>query len=93
MPMALTEPHAAIALGRSDAGKTSAMMDSVLGIMNAAPTPMNARSAMSCVALVTSGASAEPTPNSARPMTSISRRPYRSDRAPASSSRPAKMRM
>ncbi len=75
MPIAEIEPHAAIALGRSSASNTAAMIESVAGITNAAPRPMNARSAMSCSEVVTSGVSAEPKPKSARPISSIRRRP------------------
>ncbi len=75
IPIAEMEPQAAMAFGRSSASNTWAMIESVAGITNAAPRPMNARSAISWSAPFTSGARAEPAPKSARPISNITLRP------------------
>ena len=69
-------------------GKTLVMIDSVAGMMNAPPMPMNARVAMSWSAELASADSSEPRPKIARPICSAPRRPKRSPRLPAVSSRP-----
>ena len=75
MPSEKTLDQTAIALGRSTSVKMSATMESVDGLASAAPSPMKARSAMSCVASPTNGVMAEPTPKTVRPITSRRRRP------------------
>jgi hypothetical protein len=50
-------------------------IDSVVGKMNAPPTPMSARAAISMPGEPAIEASAEKTPNHANPNTSIRRRP------------------
>jgi hypothetical protein len=79
----------AIALGRSAASKTSAMIESVGGIAQEAPRPMKARSRISWSAVATRGVRTEPRPKMARPTISSSLRPNRSDSAPVTSSKPA----
>ena len=49
-----------IALPRSLGGKTLVMIDSVAGMMNAPPMPMNARVAMSWSALLANADASEP---------------------------------
>ncbi len=78
-----------MALVRSSGGKIDVMIDSVAGMMNAAPMPMTARLAITCVASPDSPPSSEPNPNTASPASSARRRPKRSPIAPALSSRPA----
>ena len=68
---------------------TLVRMDSVDGMMNAPPTPISARAAMSSFGVSTSAATTEPTPNTARPSCNAPRRPKRSPRLPAVSNRPA----
>ena len=56
-----------IARPRSSFGKTFVMIESVAGMMNAPPMPMNARVAMSWSADPASADSSEPTPKMVRP--------------------------
>ena len=67
--------------------------DNVLGISSAPPTPISARQAINCHGVSAMVASSDASPNSTSPMISIFRRPNRSDRLPAVSSRPANTRM
>ena len=96
-PMAMPRPdtpaHTPIAFARSSAGKTAVMIDSVEGMMNAPPTPIRARVAISIAGEVASAERPEPRPKTARPKLSARLRPKRSPRAPAVSSRPAKTSM
>jgi hypothetical protein len=80
----------AMALPRSWGGNIAVMIDSVAGMMNAAPTPMRARLAMTCVAPVASPPRRALTANTTSPPMSARFRPKRSPRAPAVSSNPAK---
>jgi hypothetical protein len=64
-------------------------IDSVVGMMAAAPTPIRARDAISAVELPDTAAATEPIVKIARPATSARRRPKRSPSVPAASSRPA----
>ena len=48
-PIAAVPAHTPIALARSSHGKTFVMIDSVAGMISAPPTPISARTAMSCV--------------------------------------------
>jgi hypothetical protein len=82
-----------IARARSSPSKMLVMIDNVVGKIAAAPRPMRARKPMSAVALDENAANAEPTPNTARPETSASRRPYLSPRLPATSRSDAKVRV
>ena len=65
------------------------MIDSVAGMMNAPPMPMSAV-AMSCAGVVAKAEASEPSPKIDSPTCSAPRRPKRSPRLPAVSSRPAK---
>jgi hypothetical protein len=80
----------AIAFARSRAGKTLTRIESVDGMMNAAPAPMSARHAMSCHIAVDWDAAAAPTKNVTRPNCSAPLRPNRSPIAPVENSSPAK---
>ena len=93
MPRPETPAQMPIAFARSPAGKTAVMIDSVEGMMNAPPTPMRARVAISISGEVASAERPEPRPKMARPIVSPRLRPKRSPRAPAVSSRPAKTSM
>ena len=84
-----TAAQMAIAFGRSFDGKMFVRIDSVVGMIAAAPRPMSAREAMSMVASVERAASTDPSPNTTNPDASARRRPKRSPRLPAASSRPA----
>ena len=79
----------AIALARSPGGKTFTRIDSVDGMMNAAPTPMSARQPMICHISVACDAAAAPTKNVASPNWSAPFRPKRSPSAPVENNRPA----
>ena len=88
-PAAAKPAHTAMARGRSSGGKIDVMIDSVAGIVNAAPMPITPRLAMTSDASVASPAMRAPTPNTPRPASRQRRRPNRSPIAPALSSRPA----
>ena len=85
MPAAQIE----IALGRSSGGKMLVRIESVVGMIPAAPTPISARDAISSVALPDKAARTEPIANVTSPATRARRRPKRSPSVPAASSRPA----
>src|SRR5437763_890803 len=91
IPMPATPAHTPIARARS-AGSRNVLVriDRVVGKMNAPPTPMRARAAMSIPGELAVDASAENTPNHASPNNSVRRRPYRSPIEPAVRSRHAK---
>ena len=74
--MPATPAHTPIARARS-AGSRNVLVriDSVVGKMNAPPTPMSARAAISMPGEFAVEASAEKTPNHANPNISILRRP------------------
>src|SRR5688572_7243130 len=80
----------AIARGRSAGGKIVVMIDNVAGMTNAAPTPITARPAMTCVAPDARPANNAPRPDTTRPLRSAFLRPNRSPSAPAVNSTPAK---
>jgi hypothetical protein len=90
MPSPETAAHTAIALGRSLDGKMFVRIESVVGMIPAAPRPITARDAISALALSEIEARKEPMPNVTRPATSAFLRPKRSPRLPAASRRPAK---
>lgn len=92
-PTIATVDHAAIALRCSSGGNTVNSNDNVLGISSEPPTPISPRQAINCQGVVASVASSDARPNSTSPIRSIRRRPNRSDRLPAVSSRPANARM
>ena len=93
MPSPETPAQMPIAFARSLEGKTAVMIDSVEGMMNAPPTPMRARVAISISGEVASAERPEPRPKMSSPMLRPRLRPKRSPRAPAVSSRPAKTSM
>ena len=82
----------AIAFARSRPGKTFVRMDSVEGMMNAAPMPMTARPAITCPDEPANAPISEPAANTTRPAWRAPLRPKRSPSAPAVNSRPAKTR-
>ena len=79
-----------IALPRSSRGKTSMITDSVAGMIIAPPTPIAARSTISCVASCANAASTLATPNSTSPACRARLRPKRSPSVPIVSRTPAK---
>ena len=89
MPIPATAAQTAIALGRSSLGKMFVMIESVVGMIAAAPTPISAREAISSVELLEIAASSEPAPKIPKPTNRARLRPNRSPRLPAASSRPA----
>ena len=89
-PMPDTAAQTAIAFGRSDAGKMLVRIESVVGMIPAAPRPISAREAISMVESVEKTAATDPAPKITSPDTSARLRPKRSPRLPAASSRPAK---
>ncbi len=82
-----TPAHTPIALARSCPVNVLVRIDSVVGKINAAPTPMSARHAMSIAGELAVVASRENAPNHTRPNVSARLRPNLSPRAPAVSSR------
>jgi hypothetical protein len=91
--MALTPAHVPIALPRSCGGKAFEMIDSVAGIMNAAPMPWAARQATSQVLLCEKPMKALDRPKATTPKRNIRRRPKMSPRRPPVTSRTAKERV
>jgi hypothetical protein len=75
---------------RSWGGKTLVMIDRVVGITSAAPTPITARRPISVDGALTSIAASEAPPKTTSPVSRIPLRPKRSPSAPAGSSSPAK---
>ncbi len=71
-PNAIPSPDTAaqipIAFGRSSAGKTLVRTDSVEGMMNAPPTPIRARLAISMLGESATAAATEPARNTPRPI-------------------------
>jgi hypothetical protein len=96
-PSAVATPdrpdHAPIALLRSLGTNVACRMATLPGISRAAPTPCNARAAMRIGALGAIPQRREVTANQTTPMTKTHRRPYRSPSAPATRSRPARVRV
>lgn len=80
----------AIALPRSALENTAVMIESVAGIVRAAPTPMIEREAMRLSGVPACVANRAPAAKSVRPTSSARLRPKRSPSAPAGSSSPAK---
>src|SRR6267142_5163071 len=68
------------------------MIDSVVGKINAAPTPIIARTATSAVGVSTSPPNAEAAPNTASPDNNAPLRPKRSPRLPPASTSAANVR-
>ena len=67
--------HRPIALARSWGGKVTVMIDRVPGMSSAAPTPWNARAAISCVVLCERPHSAEASVKTTRPVRKTFLRP------------------
>ncbi len=65
------------------------MIDSVAGMMNAPPMPMTPRVRISWFGVCASADAIDPIPNTAMPNCNAPRRPKRSPRLPAVSSKPA----
>jgi len=87
-------PHRPIARARSPRSvNTFAISDSVDGNTIAEPTPITARAAISWPGLSIRPPARLATPNTARPASSISLRPNRSDRLPAASTDAANSRL
>ncbi len=91
MPTAEKPAQMAMARARS-AGMVNTLVtiDSVAGMISAAPRPMRQRVAMSWPADPAKADATEPSPKTTRPAVRAPRRPKRSPRLPAVSSRPAK---
>ncbi len=84
--MAETPAQTPIAVPRSLAANVAVMIESVAGIISAAPMPWTARAPISSVALPESPQSSEETVKTTRPMMKIRRRPTRSPSLPPVSS-------
>ena len=89
MPTPAVADQIPIALARSSRGKTSMITDSVAGMIIAPPTPIAARSTISCSDVWASAASTLAIPNSTSPDCSARLRPKRSPSVPIVSSTPA----
>ena len=87
---ALTPAQVPIALPRSAGGNALAMIESVAGIMKAAPAPWTARQATSQVSLWAKPMSALDSANVTTPKRKTRRRPKMSPRRPPVTSRTAK---
>ena len=90
MPTAASAAQIPIALPRSSSGKTLAMIDSVAGMISAAPTPISARIAITWPALSATSAPRLASPKTVIPAWSASLRPSRSPSVPNTSSSPEK---
>ena len=90
MPIADTPAHTPIAFARSRGSwNTLVMIESVAGMMNAAPTPMSARVPISIAGDDANADDTEPARKTESPSARQRYRPNRSPRLPALSSRPA----
>ena len=89
MPRPETPAQMPIARPRSCAGNTLVKIDRVEGMISAPPTPIRARLAIRALEVPENAERVEPTPKITRPRASAFRRPYRSDRLPVVSNRPA----
>jgi hypothetical protein len=87
---ALTPAHVPIALPRSCGGNALAMIDSVAGIMNAAPTPCTARHATSHASPRAKAIMPLDSANVTTPMRNVRRRPKMSPSRPPVTSSTAK---
>ncbi len=88
-----TPAHVPIALPRSEAGKAWVMIESVAGIISAAPTPWIARLPISIAGSWASPAVAEVIAKITTPARNISRRPKMSPSRPPVAIRTAKVRV
>ena len=90
LPSALTAAQIPMARPRSlGSVKRLVRIESVAGMMSAAPIPMHARAAITCVVSAANAAATDDVPNTSNPMVSARLRPKRSPRLPAVRSRPA----
>src|SRR5829696_3508524 len=89
VPAPATPAHTPTAPARSSGGNTLVTIESVIGMIIAAPTPETVRSAISAPGLSTKTAPAEAVPNTTNPTSSTSLRPWRSPKAPAGNNNPA----
>ena len=92
IPKPATPAQMPIARPRSSGGKMFVMIDSVEGMINAPPMPINERVAISVVAPPENADAMEPSPKITSPTFSARLRPNRSPSAPIVSSRPANTR-
>jgi hypothetical protein len=90
IPTAARAAQIAIALPRSSPVKTLAMIESVAGMISAAPMPIAARTAITASAESATRAPRLARPKIDTPTWSASFRPRRSPRVPKTSKRPAK---
>jgi hypothetical protein len=90
--IAETPAQMPIAVPRSRTAKVAEMIESVAGIISAAPMPCTERAAISSVALPARPQKSDERVKMARPMTKIRRRPSRSPSLPPVSSSEAKVR-
>ena len=91
--MPATAAQMPIAFGRSSAGKTLVMIDSVVGMISAPPMPMSDRVRMSMLADSAKADASDAPPKMTSPAASAPRRLKRSPSAPIVSRRPAKTRV
>ena len=92
MPIAASAAQMAMALARSAPLNRFAMIDSVAGMISAAPTPIAARTAITWFAVSASGAARLDRPNAMTPACRARLRPKRSASVPKTRSSPAKTR-
>src|SRR5829696_3270138 len=89
VPAPATPAHTPTAPLRSSGGNTLVTIESVIGMIVAAPTPETVLSAISAPGLSAKTAAAEAIPNTTNPTSSTSLRPWRSPKAPAGNNNPA----
>jgi len=90
MPTAASAAQIPIALPRSSGGKTFAMIESVAGMISAAPTPISARMTMTSPDVSAMSAPTLASPKTVMPACSASLRPNRSPSVPNTRRSPAK---
>jgi hypothetical protein len=90
--IAETPAQIPIAMPRSRTAKVAEMIESVAGIINAAPTPWTARAEISSDALEERPQKSDDAVNTTRPITKIRRRPRRSPSLPPVSRSDANVR-
>ena len=90
--IAETPAQMPIAIPRSRAAKVAVMIESVAGIISAAPTPCTARAPISSGALDERPQASDESVKTTRPIVKISRRPSRSPSLPPVSRSDAKVR-
>src|SRR5215203_5006891 len=86
VPAPATPAHTPTAPARSSGGNTLVTIESVIGMIIAAPTPEAARSAIRTPGLSTKTAPAEAVPKTTNPASNTPLRPCRSPKAPAGNS-------